>query len=141
MELTEKEFCELAKAFVNESGWNLTYNEERAKQSFRNFQYDDNVAFVVTRKGDDVIAAAVVVLDYLAHDEPFGYILKFYIKPEYRNGRESTKLINTCNKWFDENGAVACFCSPFAKIDDKAAEKLMKLTGYNKEISMYYRSI
>jgi GNAT superfamily N-acetyltransferase len=140
MELTEKEFCELAKAFVNESGWNLTYNEERAKQLYAGYVNDKNTVFMITRKEDEVIAGAVLVLDYMCNEEPFGFIAKFYVRPEYRNGKESAKLMRSCNEWFDSKGVVACFSSPFAKIDDAAARKLMERFGYNNKLQMLYRS-
>ena len=139
MELTEKEFCEMARLFIEESGWGLTYNEEHAKRTFAAYQADDNTAFVITRKDNELIAGGIVTLDYMAHDEPFGYLVKFYVKPEHRNGKVSMELIRACNKWFDENGAVACFSAPMAKIKDKAAEMLMERSGYNKNIKMFYR--
>ena len=134
MEITKEEFIELCHEFLDESGWNLTFQKEYAEHTYKFYTDDIASDFVVIRDDEGkVMAAAILSLDYFAHIEPFGYIVKFYVRKGERNGKVAIKLIELCNRWFDDRKTVACFVSPLAKIGTpEAAIRLLGKMGYKQ---------
>lgn len=128
-------FCDMAKEFVQESGWPITYSKLWAEYSFQCMQNNKNIDIITIQKDNNTQAAAILCLDYMGHHQPFGYIVKFYIRKKHRDGKTAMKLMHKCNKWFDDKKVVASFCTPMAGIDDMAAIKLLERFGYQQQWS------
>ena len=141
MAVTEEEFLMLCERFLEESEYDLEFCKDHALLTYYAYKGADDAGFIAIRDKVGVLqGAALVVADYFAHARPFGYVVKFYVLPEYRGGMVAAKLIKGCNKWFDERGTIADFATPLAKIgDNNKALGLLRRLGYSNEAVHLYR--
>jgi GNAT superfamily N-acetyltransferase len=141
LNLNEEEFLMLCERFLDESAYDLKFSKSNALLTYYGYVNTPDAEFIVIRDDDGTVqAAALVMLDYFAHTRPFGYIVKFYVLPEYRGGTIAVRLIKKCNEWFDEHGTITDFSTPLAKIgDENIALGLLKRLGYDNEASQMYR--
>ncbi len=132
--MVKDDFLLLAKEFTEESEWSLTYDENHASYTYDFYSVDRDCEMIgVYNRDNEVVGGAICALDYLSHKEPFGYLVKFYVRKEYRNGISGTKLIKLCNAWFDKHNVVATFVCPVAKVGAQdVAVKLLTKLGYNQ---------
>lgn len=139
-ELSEDEFCFIAKRFIEESGWDLTYNEDNTKNSYKAFVNNPNTHIIAIRRHGVVMGGAVVSIDNFAFLEAFGYILKFYVLKPFRDGIVSKHIMQRCNEWFENKKAKAVFIQPLARIGkSKAMLRLFKRAGYTQELITLYK--
>ena len=130
-------FCRM---YISESDWGLTYDEDNAEMTYKQYMADPDSEIISIRKDNIMVAGAVVCVDRFAHKEPFGYLVKFYVLNPYRNGRISIALLNKCNDWFKEKGTVADFANAIGKIGNPdVAYRLLNKVGYNKKLRTLYR--
>lgn len=122
----------LAKTFIEESNYNLTYSIENSLSYFGSVIEDENQEAIVAVNSNDKVVGGVIVAKVTEwHVESFGYLLKMYVHPDYRNTSAAAKLLKAACKWFDERNCVQCFATSTANIDrDKAFESLMSRYGF-----------
>lgn len=138
--ITGDEFNDICKAFMDETEWPLVYNASLANTSYSNYLHDDDSEVIVERVDGEVAGVAIVTLDFFAHSQPFGYLVKFYVYPQHWGSAVSENLMRRVGQWFDKRGTVADFATPLAKIGDSdKALNLLRRFGYTNEAIQLYR--
>lgn len=116
---------------VAETRWNLRFNLERAVATFREMIESDWADVLLARENTTPAGFAIIGLDDDFHDEALGYVLKFYVRAQFRKTACGRQLAKACAIWFDETGARATFASPAANIgQDKLFQNLLAKVGY-----------
>jgi N-acetylglutamate synthase-like GNAT family acetyltransferase len=125
------EILDLVRAFIAESDWGWTYNQDNSIKTLTTYIMDDDSdVFVV---GDKKAGGfATVAFDNNFHSEKVGSIVKFYIHPDFRKTTAARELTSACVQWFKDAGCSDDFVEATGNIKSQSVlfENLMKKFGY-----------
>jgi len=123
----------LAEEFIQESGHPVTFDEDNALNYLANVTKSTEQALLLCFDGEVLCGGAIVARVYEWHKEPFGYLVKFYVTPAYRQTKAPPKIARECLRWFDLQGCVKSFATATAGIGrDSGFVRLMRKFGYEE---------
>lgn len=121
--------CLVFKAFVQEVGWNLTFNQINSKNTLENY-IDDSNSDVIIAFNDKLVGVALVSSCAEFSNEPDGYISKFYVIKESRGTDVARNLLKKSIEWFQERAIKTIFASDTALINPGLFNNLLKKKGF-----------
>lgn len=131
MDYRIQDVANACKTFIEESSYQITYNEKRTYMSLYNALRDPEAEILVSYSGDVFNGFAIVQLDNGFHDEYFGYLSKFYVLPGRRRTEAGFLLAQESVEWFDSNKCVTSFATATAEVGRNGGFiKLMNRVGY-----------
>jgi GNAT superfamily N-acetyltransferase len=120
--------------FINESFYQIEFDRERSSMVL--MAYAESPAGEVIYMANDEgkpVAAVLVAAEADFMTEPFGYIVKFYVRPEARRSGVARELLGAATEWFKVQGTAANFATATAGIGkDKIFVNLFKKFGYTE---------
>ena len=126
--------CSLAKRFIAEADFGLTYSEDASRRTFWGaIQSDEIISLVWESEG----ALGGVVLGLVESDfyfERIAYMLKFYVEKEFRGLGVSRELVKAFDIEAARKGAKRSFTSATAGMGERVEKlyvRLFEKHGYN----------
>lgn len=134
------DLLDMAKAFVDESGWNWTFSEESTQEKFER-HIDSPLADVIgVFDNGRLVGAAMVVAaqDFVAEEACF--VAKFYILPAGRGTNAGRVLAQAIVEWADHMNCACIFATATAAVGgDRAFENLLRKAGFEAAGATMYR--
>lgn len=118
--------------FIKESGYELTYSYKNSIDYITGLIMDESCGGIVIYLDNEVAGFATFGYDTEFHNERFGYLMKFYVRKQYRGTTVGRKLIEEITKWFDANNCIESFATSTAAIgEDQQYVNLLSKYGYS----------
>lgn len=128
------QIANLARVFIEESSYNLTYSEENTTRTLYQFINHPNVAILAVLRENEVAGFSILSRDNEFHNEYFGYLIKFYVSPKHRGKGVGRELMQETVDWFDSTDCINSFATASANIgQDQLFRNLLKKFGYSQD--------
>ena len=135
------ELIEMAETFINESGYAIEYSEDNSRNIFGLYVQQPSYDILIGKDEGNLTGGVMVVASTEFQARPFGYVSKFFVKPEHRDARTSRALMSAMMEWFAVFDVSHVFVTAIAGLserDQRAFILLMKRAGFKEEGPVMY---
>jgi GNAT superfamily N-acetyltransferase len=110
-----------------ESGLQLPINRKNATQHIWNFLNSTFCQAILAVIDNKIVGVCLVSVSLEFHEQPFGYVSKFWVSPEARGSNASRKLMTWMLEWCDRRKCSHVFATATAELDGKNQQQFINL--------------
>ena len=127
------QLCAVTKTFIEESKYGWSYSHIAAEATWREYLAHEEICVFIALDGDVIAGGFTATYGREFTNEIIGYVMKFYVMPNYRSTRTAILLAAKLVEWFDMHSCIDSFSTSTAEINDlseRAYVKLLARQGY-----------
>ena len=122
---------DIAARFTAESALPYAFSRDAANRTFWHYVHADESEVLLVETVESLAGGAIVAADRDFTEQPFGYLIKFYVLPYHRRTRAARTLIRACVDWFDGRDCADAWATATAGIgEDAAFVALLRKAGF-----------
>lgn len=130
----------LSKTYAEETQYGINFSVIKGHEFLFNAVHNLDTGLFINIIDSVVTGAVIVHRKQEFTKEYFGFILKFYVMPEYRGTSTARSLMTEAMQWFDKNQVVYSYIAPAGMIgQDKLFINLLKKFKYEQGNPTYIR--